>query len=174
MAGGKETPRQKMIGMMYLVLTALLALQVSSAVLEKFAIINETMEGLVREGNIDNGRALASIVEEAGKNSNSRVVTAKNNAVKVRELTSSAMTYIDELKVKFLEVSKAEKVDEKFITNHASDVATMMIDPKSPVGKEFVNTLDTYVKDLSALSGLEFNSLARAPASVRNACRSSY
>ena len=26
MAGGKETPRQKMIGMMYLVLTALLAL----------------------------------------------------------------------------------------------------------------------------------------------------
>jgi hypothetical protein len=40
MAGGKETPRQKMIGMMYLVLTALLALQVSNAVLEKFAIIN--------------------------------------------------------------------------------------------------------------------------------------
>ena len=95
MAGGKETPRQKMIGMMYLVLTALLPLQVSSAVLEKFAIINETMEGLVREGNIDNGRALASIVEEAGKNSNSRVVTAKNNAVKVRELTSSAMSVAD-------------------------------------------------------------------------------
>ena len=43
MAGGKETPRQKMIGMMYLVLTRLLALQVSNAVLEKFAIINETL-----------------------------------------------------------------------------------------------------------------------------------
>ena len=47
MAGGKETPRQKMIGMMYLVLTALLALQVSNAVLEKFAIINETLNGLI-------------------------------------------------------------------------------------------------------------------------------
>ena len=47
MAGQKETPRQKMIGMMYLVLTALLALQVSSAVLEKFAIINETLSQLV-------------------------------------------------------------------------------------------------------------------------------
>lgn len=35
MAGGKETPRQKLIGMMYLVLTALLALQVSSAIIEK-------------------------------------------------------------------------------------------------------------------------------------------
>ena len=52
MAGGKETPRQKMIGMMYLVLTALLALQVSNAVLEKFAIINETLGGLIEEGKI--------------------------------------------------------------------------------------------------------------------------
>jgi len=31
MAGGKETPRQKLIGLMYLVLLALLALQVSSS-----------------------------------------------------------------------------------------------------------------------------------------------
>ena len=50
MAGGKETPRQKMIGMMYLVLTALLALQVSNAVLEKFAIINETLTTLIEDG----------------------------------------------------------------------------------------------------------------------------
>jgi gliding motility-associated protein GldM len=41
MAGGKETPRQKMIGMMYLVLTALLALNVSKDILEAFAMIDE-------------------------------------------------------------------------------------------------------------------------------------
>jgi hypothetical protein len=39
MAGGKETPRQKMIGLMYLVLTAMLALNVDSAVLDKTTII---------------------------------------------------------------------------------------------------------------------------------------
>ena len=39
--GGKETPRQKMIGMMYLFYTALLALQVDTAVLEKFILINK-------------------------------------------------------------------------------------------------------------------------------------
>lgn len=44
MAGGKETPRQKMIGMMYLVLTALLALNVSSTVIEKFIFINDSLE----------------------------------------------------------------------------------------------------------------------------------
>ena len=41
MAHGKETPRQKMIGMMYLVLTALLALNVSKDVLNAFVIVDE-------------------------------------------------------------------------------------------------------------------------------------
>ncbi|MBN1200146.1 MAG: gliding motility protein GldM [Bacteroidales bacterium] len=44
MAGYKETPRQKMIGMLYLVLTALLALNVSKEILEAFVVVNETME----------------------------------------------------------------------------------------------------------------------------------
>ena len=44
MAGFKETPRQKMIGMMYLVLTALLALNVSADILNAFTIVNEGME----------------------------------------------------------------------------------------------------------------------------------
>ncbi len=67
MAGGKETPRQKMIGMMYLVLTALLALQVSNAVLEKFAIINETLNGLITEGNKKSDQTLKQIVTDAGE-----------------------------------------------------------------------------------------------------------
>lgn len=44
MAGGKETPRQKMIGMMYLVLTALLALNVSKEILDAFVTINNGLE----------------------------------------------------------------------------------------------------------------------------------
>ena len=48
MAGGKETPRQKMIGMMYLVLTALLALNVSKSILDAFINI----EANVAAGNI--------------------------------------------------------------------------------------------------------------------------
>jgi gliding motility-associated protein GldM len=44
MAGYKETPRQKMIAMMYLVLTALLALNVSKQILDSFILVNESME----------------------------------------------------------------------------------------------------------------------------------
>ena len=39
MSGGKETGRQKMVGMMYLVLTALLALNVSNTIIDKFVFL---------------------------------------------------------------------------------------------------------------------------------------
>ena len=44
MAGGKLSPRQKMINMMYLVLTALLALNVSQEVLNAFHLVNEGLQ----------------------------------------------------------------------------------------------------------------------------------
>jgi gliding motility-associated protein GldM len=43
MSSGKQTPRQKMIGMMYLVLTALLALNVSAEVLNAFIIVDKSL-----------------------------------------------------------------------------------------------------------------------------------
>ncbi len=43
MGHGKETPRQKMIGMMYLVLTALLALNVSAEILNAFVLVDESL-----------------------------------------------------------------------------------------------------------------------------------
>lgn len=44
MGGGKLPPRQKMIGMMYLVLTALLAMNVSKDILDAFIIVNDGIE----------------------------------------------------------------------------------------------------------------------------------
>lgn len=44
MSGGKETPRQKMIGMMYLVLTALLAMNVSKQVIAAFITLNDKLD----------------------------------------------------------------------------------------------------------------------------------
>ena len=41
MSGAKETPRQKMIGMMYLVYTALLAMNVSADILDAFALVSD-------------------------------------------------------------------------------------------------------------------------------------
>src|SRR5688572_21467770 len=131
MAGGKETPRQKMIGMMYLVLTALLALQVSNAVLEKFAIINETLTTMIGTGSGKNTEQLASIVKDGSKSPDPKVKRAVENAQKVREATAGTIKYMEDLKAEMMKTSGAEKIDEKLINDHSSKVATMMIDKKS-------------------------------------------
>jgi gliding motility-associated protein GldM len=64
MAGGKETPRQKMIGMMYLVLTALLALNVSKQVLDAFVAIELNIQkGTITQ--LDRGTAAVDDLNEA-------------------------------------------------------------------------------------------------------------
>ncbi len=169
MASGKETPRQKMIGMMYLVLTALLALQVSNAVLEKFAIINETLTTLIEEGKKKSELTLAAIIEEAGKSQSPNVVSAKERAQKVRDLTKSTIASIDELKKTMLSLSGTDKVDENVINDHSSKVATMMIDPnsKGQEGKKYEKLLNDYVKQLSELSGIkDFDKLAKPPKDI--------
>src|SRR6188768_2758595 len=100
MAGGKETPRQKMIGMMYLVLTALLALQVSSAVLEKFAIINVTLDELKSEGDRKNAAFLGTLVKAGEGKTDPKVITAVGNAQKVRDAAAKTMKDIEALKLR--------------------------------------------------------------------------
>jgi gliding motility-associated protein GldM len=166
MAGKKETPRQKMIGMMYLVLTALLALQVSNAVLEKFAVINATLEAVKADGDKENGEVLSAIIEEAGKSQKPEKLRAKENAQKVRELTQSTLKSIDDLKIKMLKESGTDKVDEKFINNHSMEVATMMIAPKRTEGREFQKLITNYVSQLEQFTGLKFDPIARAPKDI--------
>jgi hypothetical protein len=43
MAGGKETPRQKMIGILYLVLLGLVALNVSDSILDAFKNLTNSL-----------------------------------------------------------------------------------------------------------------------------------
>lgn len=166
MAGKKETPRQKMIGMMYLVLTALLALQVSNAVLEKFAVINATLESVKASGEKENNEVLGAIIEEAGKSQKAEKLRAKENAQKVRELTQSTLKSIDDLKTKMLKTSGTDKVDEKFINNHSMEVATMMIAPKRTEGKDFQKLITNYVAQLEQLTGQKYEPIAKAPKDI--------
>lgn len=169
MAGGKETPRQKMIGMMYLVLTALLALQVSSAVLEKFALINGALDNLANETNKNNGELLSKIQEAGRTSSKDTVKMAAENAVKIRELTKTTIEQIEKLKADMLKAGGAleGKITEAFIHNHGSVVATMMIDPRVSTGKNYEKALVDFKTQLEALSlGVKFESLAKPPREI--------
>lgn len=99
MAGGKETPRQKMIGMMYLVLTALLALQVSSAIMEKFKFLDDSLQlanGSAESGNGQIEKKIAKTVVDGGNKPADKAVLDK--AVQVRKEAEEIKVYIDKLR----------------------------------------------------------------------------
>jgi hypothetical protein len=62
MAGGNLSPRQKMINMMYLVLTALLALNVSKEVLNSFFEVNKGIERTTSNFNIKNVDTMPTLI----------------------------------------------------------------------------------------------------------------
>lgn len=170
MAGGKETPRQKMIGMMYLVLTALLALQVGSAVLDKFAIINTTMEKTNGENIVKNNETLKTISDAAGKSDNPKIKGAKEAAEKVRALTDKTYKNIEGLKQAMIKESDGTEVDEKLIQNHGSKAAAMMIQKQE--GKDYEKWLKDYVNELNAIvaaagvKDTKYEGIAKAPKDI--------
>ena len=83
MAGGKQSPRQKMINMMYLVLTALLALNVTKEILLAFTVIDNSLKKST--ANID--LKTVKMVENLQKLSGDNVAAA--SALK---LTNNAIT----------------------------------------------------------------------------------
>ena len=64
MAGGKLTPRQKMINLMYLVFIAMLALNMSKEVLSAFGLMNEKFEKSNSSALDNNQRIKASFTKQ--------------------------------------------------------------------------------------------------------------
>lgn len=170
MAGGKETPRQKMIGMMYLVLTALLALQVGSAVLDKFAIINTTLEEVNKENIGKNSETLATIQKAAGSSDNAKIIAARDAAQKVRALTDKTYNNIETLKQQMIVESGGTKIDEKLIQNHGSKAAAMMIQKQQ--GKDYEKWLKDYVDELNSIvagagvKDVKYESITKPPKEI--------
>ncbi|KAA9331933.1 type IX secretion system motor protein PorM/GldM [Adhaeribacter soli] len=97
MAGGKETPRQKLIGMMYLVLTALLALQVSSAIILKFKFLDDSLMTVNQKTNSNNAdikKGIEAAVAKAGNRAADKKVV--DEATQVREETSKIIKYLND------------------------------------------------------------------------------
>ncbi len=157
MSGGKETPRQKMIGMMYLVLTALLALNVSSAVLEKFAILNSTLVDLVNENSATNEKKVQTI---AGSKSTKPVALAAiEKSKEVRALSAKTITTLDSIKdILGREHDGKPMIGDELVGNTNISEEKMLND-KSKLAPNYENTLVNYHQKLEQLAGMQFPKL---------------
>jgi len=104
MGGGKETPRQKMISMMYIVLTALLALNVSKQILEAYIAIEENIQ-LANISESDRGNDKFEAIKEKANDKvekSQKAIEIFKIAQKLDKLTAEQIQLLDEAKIKTL------------------------------------------------------------------------
>lgn len=143
MGGGKETPRQKMIGMMYLVLTALLAMNVSKQILQGYLAVNESVANSKVNLIENNKRVIQSF--EAAINGNPAAKPYFEKAQEAQKQIDEVYKYIGQVRAKIvaateptanqdekiadtLNLRRMEKIDDYDVPSYVLGIA----EPKEP------------------------------------------
>ena len=92
-----ETPRQKMIGMMYLVLTAMLALNVSTDVLNGFTLVDRSLHSSI-DGTMSRNAKLYSYFKAARDENPEKADQWYQECLRLRENADSLYWYIQHFK----------------------------------------------------------------------------
>ncbi len=101
MAGGKETTRQRMINIMYLVLLAMLALNVSDTILNAFKNINDSLETSKNNVNLSIDQLFSAFENSKLKEEPVRAQPIYDKAKQAKAAADGLNGYIESLKQKF-------------------------------------------------------------------------
>lgn len=152
-----KEPRQKMINMMYLVLTALLALNVSNEILNAFKTVNNslnTASSMVEKKNVDIFKSFQKKIEDPKTKEKAELWMPK--ALKAKALSDELYGFIEELKAELKKESglKIENGVEDFKEDDL-DAPTRLLVESPPSGrgkgKELFDRLKKYKDDLMAI-----------------------
>lgn len=162
MAGGKETPRQKMIGMMYLVLTALLALNVSKEILDAFILVDNGLRKT--ENTLDSkNRTTMSDLDGKYQANKAKVLPFKTKAQAVSDSADALIDYLEEMKARTMASSHGgsalnagEEVFPQFMVEDESNdqkKRTVRLDEKDDEGNKYVKKPDENQENTAMLVG---------------------
>jgi len=141
-------PRQKMINMMYLVLTALLALNVSSEILNAFKTVNNSLEETNRVVGQSTSDVLTSLEEKKKDPGTAEKASIwYDKAQKAQEFSKSMYAFIDGLKKKIADGAKYDPTSDKDKGIDNLDVTTRVMVEKGD-GKLLRSKLEEYKKNI--------------------------
>ena len=138
-------PRQKMINMMYLVLTALLALNVSSEILNAFKTVNKSLENTNTTVNKSTETILASLLQKSNEPATAtRAQVWLPHARNVSKNATEVFSYIQGLKDQIIREAGGDPRDpEKKFKEENLDIATRIMVEKG-AGKKLLEMLAQY------------------------------
>ncbi|RFS22438.1 gliding motility protein GldM [Chitinophaga silvatica] len=99
-----KDPRQKMINIMYLVLTAMLALNVSAEILNAFNIVNDSIV-TSNKSLADKNSFIYSQFDEQMKDNGPKTAPFREKALQVKKISASMYEYIEDLKKTIIDAS---------------------------------------------------------------------
>jgi gliding motility-associated protein GldM len=110
MAHAKETPRQKMIGMMYLVLMALLALNVSKQVLDAFGVLDTGLVSTIQTLEVANNKVMTDFATQLQLNQK-KVGPWNDKALLVSEKAKAIVDFIQDKKIEIITTADGKKTE---------------------------------------------------------------
>lgn len=111
MGGAKncpETPRQRMIGMMYLVLTAMLALNVSTDILNGFTLVDDSLHSSM-EASVNRNAKLYRDFKEATDQNPEKMQVWYDKALELSHRADSLYNYIQDFKTQIAVLADGQK-----------------------------------------------------------------
>jgi gliding motility-associated protein GldM len=143
MAGGKQSPRQKMVNLMYLVFICMLALNMSKEVLAAFGLMNVKMETSNSKTTASNDLFLESLGTKASEDA-AKYDKLYKDAQKIKAMSQEYYDYLQSLKDGMLEgvedptdyqvMDKSDYLDGKFFQG----------DNLTPEGEDFLKRINSY------------------------------
>lgn len=148
----KISPRQKMINLMYVVLMAMLALNVSSDVLKGFVLVDEKLT-LSTENSARVNNEVYKRFEQQYKANPTKVKVWYDKAQEVRGMTDSLYTMLEGLKLSIVRKSDGKDADVRNIRNQEDlEAATqVMLSPTGGRGKELHEAIVSYRERIVAM-----------------------
>jgi len=110
MAGGKLSPRQKMINLMYLVFIAMLALNMSKEVLSAFGLLEEKITQSNESTDLRNDAFMANLAVKASDEPQT-YAELNEKAKQINTLSNTLDNYIEEIKTGMMKTVKPDQQD---------------------------------------------------------------
>ncbi|HEY6062546.1 MAG TPA: gliding motility protein GldM [Chitinophagaceae bacterium] len=148
-----KEPRQKMINIMYLVLTALLALNVSSEILNAFKTVNNSLEKTNTAVNASTGQIFQSLTDKlTDETTKAKAQIWQPRAKQVIDYSNTAYNFIQGLKDDIIKAAGGDPKDStKSFKEDNLDIATRMM-IKQGKGKELYKILEDYKKNILGIN----------------------
>ena len=150
MAGGKNSPRQKMVNLMYLIFIAMLALNMSKEVLAAFGIMNEKLETSNAMTTASNEAFLGSLETKASEDA-AKYEKLYKNAQQIKAMSQEYYDYLESLKTGMTEGLENPKDYARMDMSDFLDQKFFQGDNLSEGGKEFMKRLTEYRDQVAAI-----------------------